>query len=380
VADLGRSRWSYKIRRALGIRVFAFSAPMLFLLLTWPLYWPFPFGQIGSQWQIKMKLPEREWKLVSLDLHPDPASTSERRAPTLRAIVFASDRKGWAVGEGGTIVRTNDGGENWESTPVDRSVYLWSVFFCDETHGWATGSREADSGVIYRTNDGGKVWGVQKEVREFHSGSVNGVWFADHSHGWAVGNAEGLDHLSYGFVLHTSDAGDHWEIQCKEKSALGLSRVQFKDRRHGWAIGTDHLLYTEDEGQHWTNQFHASPDRDDYFFAMEFASLAEGWIVAGMYSGEVLHTTDGGRSWSPLPINQEGRPPKGDLLFYDVKFLDAHRGWVAASGGRVFATSDAGRSWSAENTGESGTISNLALTPHAVFAVGTGGVILKRPM
>jgi len=66
--------------------------------------------------------------------------------PTLRAVAAAEDgQHGWAVGYGGTILRTSDGGGSWKTETSGTTQALLSIQMAsDGQHGWAVG----DNGTI----------------------------------------------------------------------------------------------------------------------------------------------------------------------------------------------------------------------------------------
>ena len=78
----------------------------------------------------------------------------------LTDICFADADQGWAVGDKGIIVHSEDGGRNWKVQPAPVSCRLQSVQFLDPQIGWAVGGRvhpytHRTSGVVLRTNYGG---------------------------------------------------------------------------------------------------------------------------------------------------------------------------------------------------------------------------------
>lgn len=80
---------------------------------------------------------------------------------TLTSVFFINDLVGWAVGHDTTILKTTNGGNNWElqySNPAMEKPLL-DVVFKDPFHGVAVGAY----GQFYRTIDGGKTW-----LSEFH--------------------------------------------------------------------------------------------------------------------------------------------------------------------------------------------------------------------
>ena len=56
---------------------------------------------------------------------------------------------GWVVGFGGTILKTSNGGEQWNAVSSGTSKKLSSVFFIDSSTGWVVG----DGGTILKTSD-----------------------------------------------------------------------------------------------------------------------------------------------------------------------------------------------------------------------------------
>ena len=57
----------------------------------------------------------------------------------LRGAHFVDARTGWAVGEGGTIVATRDGGTSWSAQVSGTDKALFGVHFADARTGWAVG-------------------------------------------------------------------------------------------------------------------------------------------------------------------------------------------------------------------------------------------------
>ena len=97
--------------------------------------------------------------------------------------------------------------------------------------------------------------------------------------------------------------------------------------------------YTVDGGSHWRqgNGAHNA-------VAIDFVDSLNGWAVTARYSGAavtygpLLHTTDGGASWSRLPV-----PPEGGLVTLD--FTDDLVGYGLTSAGTLLFTNDRGETW-----------------------------------
>src|SRR4029079_16384620 len=119
--------------------------------------------------------------------------------------------------------QTSDGGETWHAgrIPGAPNQRFTAASFVDKRHGWAVGS----GGAIYRTSNGGRSWQLQNSGV---TADLLDVKFLDAQEGWAVG-AEGI-------VLHTIDGGLHWTTE-RSGTPHALERLFFTDREHGWAVG-----------------------------------------------------------------------------------------------------------------------------------------------
>jgi hypothetical protein len=109
-------------------------------------------------------------------------------------VSFTDASTGTVVGEGGTILRTTDGGTTWVHQLSGTKNWLWGVSFTDANTGTAVGG----SG-IRRTTNGGTTWQSQSsETRN----SLLDVSFTDANTGTAVGN--------FGTILRTTTGGVTW--------------------------------------------------------------------------------------------------------------------------------------------------------------------------
>src|SRR6185295_13856582 len=100
---------------------------------------------------------------------------------------------GWVTGANSVVLRTDDGGETWvhQMSGVLNTVSLKDVKFADATRAVAVGS----GGVVLKSSDGGGGANIT-------TNTLNGVAFANATRGWTVGDA--------GTMFLTNDAGDTW--------------------------------------------------------------------------------------------------------------------------------------------------------------------------
>jgi photosystem II stability/assembly factor-like uncharacterized protein len=300
--------------------------------------------------------------VLALGLMPDAACaigtwTPQKSDTTteLRSVAFPDDTHGWAVGYGGTILATTDGGLHWAAQRSGTANPLLSVTFPDDTHGWAVSSY----GTILSTTDGGAHW------RSVNSGQqLNAISFVDDTHGMAVGD--------YGTILTTTDGGAHWTAR-NSGTDKWLFSICLADRSHAWAVGGGGgggtILKTADGGVQWTvqkTQVWQLPRLD----SVRFVSANRGWAVGTF--GTVLATADGGEHWT-------AQTP-GDAS-YDLNSLVFHgpsQGWAGGTFGTILDTIDGGKHWSGQTSGITNNALDSVAFPDAThgWAVGTDGTII----
>jgi photosystem II stability/assembly factor-like uncharacterized protein len=146
-----------------------------------------------------------------------------------------------------------------------------------------------------------------------------------------------------GAILVSRDAGRTWARVWRGDAVL--RDVHFSSATAGWALGEKTVLATQDGGQHWREL----PEPAQMALRrVDFVSRGEGWGIAGGDGGQagdgpmlpsgqtrLVHTTDGGRTWSTLAAPAAPQ---------SVCFTSADDGWMA-SGTRVWRSTDGGRSW-----------------------------------
>ncbi len=307
---------------------------------------------------------------------------------------------GWGVGKAhwdqdskthvGTVMRTDDSGENWTVQNSGTTHDLWDICFIDRSTGWAVG----DSGTLIHTSDGGQTWIKQDVGTDLNFKSL---FFSDGSNGWILANE--VIHTNWrdepdawqARVWHTKDGGITWNEQFFPAEIGLIHRIYFLDSLKGWAVGvridsTDipvdtycAAYYTEDGGQTWIEQF--SPDLKLVFTDICFTDSSHGWIVgfkgsSGETGGNVFRTTNGGNSWARLAQEE---------VLWEVDFLDSLQGYAvgsmygAAWGPPVLRTMDGGDTWELIHMGnhDGHGLYGLAVFEDKVLAIGDRGYIIS---
>jgi photosystem II stability/assembly factor-like uncharacterized protein len=284
--------------------------------------------------------------------NPTPAGNQ------LRGVDFIDQTTGWAVGSGGTILHTNDGGTIWTEQWSGATIDFYDVSAVDSSNVWVVGWRGSwvgDNGnVIISSTDGGATW-TSYAMPSMTSG-LSGVDFITATTGWVVGR-EG--------IYHTTDGGKSWVLQ---KNASYVNKVKFVDTNHGWAVagsGTSGTIYrTSDGGTTWISDSFGKGASD-----VDFVDSSKGWIVEYISTGGIYATSNGGTTWGPQPT------PANYLR--SIAFGDANTGWAVGNFGKIVNTTNGGGSWAAQTSGVSAHLNAVAaLDASFAWIVGDGGKIL----
>ncbi|MFC1584580.1 YCF48-related protein [Fibrobacterota bacterium] len=258
-----------------------------------------------------------------------------------------------AVGSGGTVIKTNDGGATWSAQTSSTTDDLISVSFADGNNGWAV-----SSSAVYRTVDGGATWapytGLDLDL-------YTSVCFADIS----TGLVAGIRNVADTEILKTVDGGLSWE-ELPLSALIFLFDLHFIDAQTGWVVGTGgSIAKTEDGGNDWS--WHTT-DPSDNLVSVHFADALSGAAVGGQI---LTYTADGGANWTRQAMDAASQllavhvPAPGTIL-------------VAGAGGFIQRSTDGGLTWSEQETGTLSSLNAVGFADANVgWAVGYDGTVLK---
>lgn len=230
---------------------------------------------------------ERGFTLVSdnegKDWHAHPTPVTR----TLTGIAFKDDKTGVAVGHGGTVIRTEDGGEHWTPVPMDEAGpdSLLGVTWLGDDHFIAYGA----FGLYFDSTDAGRTWQKRMVLSEDFDRHISQVI--------AVGNTLVLAAES-GTLLRSDDGGTTWTeiVSPYQGSFFGITYTK------GGALlafGMRGNVYrSSDLGATWTKV-----ELGTTVALMAGRQLSSGRVLLVGNSGLLLDSKDEGQSlelhWSP---------------------------------------------------------------------------------
>lgn len=299
----------------------------------------------------------------------------ENSDEVLNALSFTDYDYGWAVGDSGYVINTDDGGYTWNQQSSGTNFKLLDVQFIDGDNGWAVGIGDWDDyywwskTLVINTTNGGITWEVQLLDSTF---LLEAIHFLNDTLGWAVGRVNWNDTLpvpdNYSYITHTINGGNTWEEQDVE-SLWGFSDVYFYDNSKGWAAGHRNIWHTEDGGNTWIGQV----ENDIHSFtSICFSNSEIGWCLgyttgAACLTPSIYKTYDGGTNWQ---IENFYLP---ECKLHGISLYDDNNVWVVGDLGKIMHTSNGGNTWQSQSGVYSpGALKELFFIDHNHgWAVGT---------
>ncbi len=181
-----------------------------------------------------------------------------------------------------------------------------------------------------------------------------------------------------GVVLLSDDGGAQWR-QARSVPASGtLTGVSFADAQVGWAVGHWGLvLHTVDGGETWSIQ-RQDLEQDQPLLAVYFKDKNQG-VAVGLWS-HVLVTQDGGNTWEKMTNavqHPSGTKPL-DVNIYSIFPGSNGALYATAEQGLVLRSNDMGRHWEVFSTGYTGSLwSGVALRNGDLLVGGLRGTLLR---
>lgn len=295
----------------------------------------------------------------------------------LNAVVMASSKVGWAVGDQGTILRTIDAWDtvtNQGSTTVSNGYDLYAVDAPTTNVIWAVG----DGGQILRSTNAGGTW-VQKQLGTAQKLSLRCVSFPSTIRGW-IGGYPGT---TQGKTIHRTTNGmstgtvnfTHQTPPTTSHPILGLCAVDSNvvyavGGRYAPYLGHYHsaVLKTTGGGSAWSAVTPGTTvlvNSNYFLYGISFPSTNSGWVCSPY--GVIAKTTNKGASWTQQKNIGSG--------LYDISMHSSTVGWAVGANGKIYKSD--GTNWTLQETNVSANLNGVsAFSENLCVAVGDGYTIL----
>src|SRR3954452_13360525 len=269
---------------------------------------------------------------------------------TLRAVEFEGSL-GFASGDFGTLLRTDDGGATWTGVRTGTTVGLTRISIADQSTVVVGGGC-----VLLRSDDAGQTF--RRLAPDCGGSRIAALAFPWPQNGYVL--------LASGALLHTVDGGATFEPGGSIPDTA--TDVFFTDSSTGFAVtraaAGGGVYRTTDGGATWFARTTSPQGLSGVFFP----SAGTGYAVGA--ANTVLKTTDGGETWDPKPVPDT--IPAGDLT--SIRCSNPSTCIAATDGGdRVVRTTNGGNGYSAFSPAAQKIFALSFTGPNKGVAVGENG-------
>jgi photosystem II stability/assembly factor-like uncharacterized protein len=256
---------------------------------------------------------------------------------------FGDVDHGFAVAELGRVLRTQDGGESWDTVLNQGFPYYWyGVHTFDASRAVISGfNNQTNDGLLRWTADGGDTWSDDIILPAF--GPIH--WLDRIAF---VDDLNGIVFNYFSAVSYRTESGgetaDEWDgVQPPQEGWFG-GNFTYQPDGNVWVSGIN-FCHSQDHGGTWGCRHSIDPIFDGG--GVSFPDGMNGWVAGGSISPEVrgwIHrTTDGGKTWS-------GRILETPFPIRAIEFLDANTGFAVGGNlysgvGGIYSTIDGGETW-----------------------------------
>ena len=300
----------------------------------------------------------------------------------LRGISAVSEKVAWASGAKGTVLRTIDGGETWETLVIADadSLDFRDIQAFDQNTAFVLSIGPGDQSHIFKTSDGGRIW-----QRQFTNSDPKAFYdcfaFWDSTHGIAMS-----DSVDGKFPLIATSDGMTWNpVAVKNMpaalpnegafAASGTCIATFgkNDVWFGTGGPAARVFHSPDRRKNWTVAetpiLHGAASQG--IFSLAFWTAKDGVALGGDYKDPAKNmnvaavTHNGGKAWTLA-----SKPPHG----YRSAVAVAHAQLLAAVGSNgVDLSRDGGKTWMPMFNED---LNAVALIGNSGWAVGPAGKIV----
>ncbi len=239
-----------------------------------------------------------------------------------------SENNVFISGNYGCILKTSNGGNNWNTNSKYFSVNNFNDL---KIIGEDTVIIAGDTGKVYTTFNGGLNW---NSIQTPTGNNLMRLLFINSSTGFAAGDST--------TILKTTNCGLNWAV--KKTGVYGfLKDISQVDNNVLFATGYYNifityvpiLLKSTDNGNTW---FDSPPPINNILLSVRFINAQTGFL--GSFAPHIFKTTNGGNNWVEKSMQDYGSGIR------DIYFIDGGTGFISTAERYIHKTTDYGETWS----------------------------------
>lgn len=270
-------------------------------------------------------------------------------ASYLSSVFFINESTGYAGGNSGYLAKTTNGGLNWTVQTTGISGFVREIEFVDYNTGYFCG----DNGALRKTTNGGLNWtalspGVSVTIYSISAPSQNILYAC----------------TNQGIVIKSTDGGNTFtNLNVSTNSLLALD---FSSNDTGYVSGQGGVAYkTNNGGLNWTTLNLSTVNNSWGIHATSNNTV----FISANY-GTIRKSTNGGTTIT----SSYAEGANLNTIFFATKMI----GYAGGSGGALIKTLNGGLTWELMNTGTTQSIEDIHfVNAKTGYAVGGSGLIMK---
>jgi photosystem II stability/assembly factor-like uncharacterized protein len=279
----------------------------------------------------------------------------------LLSVHFLNANTGVCSGRLGKVVKTTNGGLNWEVLNTNSDMSLFSIWMLDSNLIIACGKDR----TVLRTTNGGENWTRITAIADGFD--LTCVEFLNSTTGYITSWG--------GVLLRSTNAGLSWfDIWHPYVLSEALTSISFADELTGYVAGDgafgsnfSPFMKTTNGGLNWLRPIITETQ---FISDIDFVSPEDGVVVGAFPSVHI--TTNGGTSWisnHSLPVN---------TYFQAVDYVDREAIYAVGTNGAIIKSTNGGSNWFLQNYSTGYHLNDVSfVSDNTGYAVGDLGTILK---
>ena len=234
---------------------------------------------------------------------------------------------GWVCGLNQTLLKTIDGGLTWFPVSAGLNQHYWSLDFLNEQYGMIA----CGNGAVLKTTNGGSSW---TQIQAGDTRALYTIDIIDSLQIAAAGVRELQIQYEGGKNVYSSDAGVTWIQNPDIPTYTDANWIEFVDTDTGYAMTVDHGIYkTTNRGQSWISVGGGGQWQLDI--------TEDGMGYSGGDGLNIYKRTNGIENWSRIFLNDN---------FSDVFFVNEQKGFIISWSGLstpsgLYKTTNGGINW-----------------------------------
>ncbi len=295
---------------------------------------------------------------------------------TLNDISMASSGVGVTVGNGGTLIKT-DNGENWRII-LSGGGNFYTVKMIDSVYGYAAGDSPFEELGFFKTTDGGNTW--TEVIIGDVKGDIYDEYFFNRAEGYFVGGNNTSASCGSGAcpmsIFYTTDSGKTWTDRSKaifDNSNSVARGCDFLNKNTGVVVGDEaKVIATINGGVAWGDISPTGIPADSRYNDVVFENnllLVAGRFGAGN-TGMIVKSIDNGSTWNTINI---------DHTVFSLVMVNDTFGLATCNSGKLYETKDGGDSWTLRtDINVPHDLKGISLKDTLVYMCGTEGSIITN--